>query len=96
VKDTQVRSILKTVAWRLIATTTTMIVAYVFTGEVILAVEIGSVEAIAKIVLFYVHERVWERVRWGRRPIHSIPVKGELTEDELNNVEEKLQDMGYL
>ena len=56
------RSLVKTLSWRVTATTTTFLIAWTITGDVGAGVAIGGVEAVAKLLLYYWHERVWERV----------------------------------
>lgn len=65
-KASRKRSILKTATWRVVATLTTTLIAYIFTGKLLVAIEIGSVEVIAKTVLYYLHERAWEQTDWGQ------------------------------
>jgi uncharacterized membrane protein len=59
-RETHVRSLLKGLSWRLVASLTTFVIAYAITGSTRVAVEIGIVEAIAKIVFYYMHERAWQ------------------------------------
>ncbi|MCH7532267.1 MAG: DUF2061 domain-containing protein [Gemmatimonadetes bacterium] len=61
--DSRGRSILKSLSWRIVATATTILIVLAFTGEIELAVTIGGVEIVAKLLIFYVHERTWQRVR---------------------------------
>jgi adenylylsulfate kinase len=63
--DTRARSIAKSLSWRATATATTMVIVLRFTGELHLAVAVGGVEVFAKLAIFYAHERVWQRLRWG-------------------------------
>ena len=58
--ETRLRSLLKGLSWRIIATLTTVIVAYAITKDTAVALEIGGVEAIAKIAFYYMHERAWQ------------------------------------
>ena len=58
--DSNLKSITKSVSWRLVGTLDTMVISYFITGQLVLAVSIGSIEVISKIVLYYLHERVWE------------------------------------
>ena len=60
------RSLLKAVSWRTTGTIDTMIVSYVVTGQVKLAVSIGFIEVFTKIFLYYLHERFWNRLSFGR------------------------------
>ncbi len=96
-QDSKRRSVLKTITWRITATLTTMTVVYLFTGEVLLSVGVGSVEALSKVVFFYLHERLWERVKWGKHPLSVIPIrKSDLTEEDVEIIREKLRELGYL
>jgi uncharacterized membrane protein len=52
-------SIMKTFSWRLIATLTTFLLAWLFTGNLDTALKIGGVEFFAKMVFYYLHERGW-------------------------------------
>ena len=58
-KDSHLRSILKGISWRIIATCTIIIIAYFKTGDVTLALEIGAIEFFIKFLLYYLHERAW-------------------------------------
>ena len=60
------RSIVKAVTWRIIGTLDTFLLSLLVTGNAKYAVSIASVEALTKIILFYLHERVWRMVRWGQ------------------------------
>lgn len=53
------RHIAKTITWRVIATTTTFTLAWLFTDDLEVAAAIGGTEAILKMVLYYLHERAW-------------------------------------
>lgn len=55
------KSALKTLTWRVLASTDTLIIAWVLTGSFTLAGSIMSVEIVTKMVLYYAHERVWAR-----------------------------------
>ncbi|MDY6864616.1 MAG: DUF2061 domain-containing protein [Halobacteriota archaeon] len=65
-KDTRYRSLVKTLSWRLIAVMITTTVAYSLTRNIFLSASVGSLDSIAKIFFYYVHERTWENVKWGR------------------------------
>ena len=60
------RSFAKAVSWRVIGSLDTFILSFLVTGSGKYAISIASVEALTKIALYYVHERVWRKVRWGR------------------------------
>jgi hypothetical protein len=51
-----------------------------------------------RLILYYYHERIWERISWGtiKHPLASLPVKHKLTLDDLDIVRERLRSLGYL
>ena len=52
-------SLLKTLSWRIIGTIDTMIISYILTGKLDIAVSIGGIEVVSKMILYYLHERAW-------------------------------------
>ena len=62
------RSLLKTVSWRATGTIDTLLISYVVTGNFRVAGAIASIEVITKMVLYYLHERAWDRLPIGREP----------------------------
>lgn len=56
------RSLTKAVTWRIIGTTDTTILGWIFTGNPLTGLKIGFAEVLTKTVLYYFHERVWYRV----------------------------------
>ncbi|WP_295055390.1 DUF2061 domain-containing protein [Sulfuricurvum sp.] len=65
-KDKHYRSIIKAISWRTVGTIDTMVVSYFITGNLVMAVSIGSVEVLTKMVLYYFHERAWDKTNFGR------------------------------
>mgnify|MGYP000515670854 CR=1 FL=1 len=59
--DSAAKSLLKTISWRIVGTLDTMCIAYILTGEIGMAVSIGSIEVFTKMILYFVHERVWNK-----------------------------------
>mgnify|MGYP006086608321 CR=1 FL=1 len=59
------RTATKTATWRVLASADTMLLGYLFTGNIATAISIGGFEVITKLVLYFFHERYWARVRWG-------------------------------
>ena len=57
------RSLAKTISWRVLGTVDTFLLSWVITGEWHLAAAIGGTEVVTKMVLYYLHERAWNRVR---------------------------------
>ena len=65
-KDQPRRSLLKAISWRATGTVDTIVVSFLVTGRLKLAFSIGFVELFTKIGLYYLHERVWNRIGFGR------------------------------
>lgn len=64
-RDSHLRSVLKGITWRFLATATTIGIAYLVTGEVGAAFTIGAFEFFAKLLIYYLHERAWLLVPQG-------------------------------
>lgn len=64
-RESQLRSILKAITYRVTGTITTAIITFWVTGEIMLALAVGSIEPFVKIIVYYVHERLWQRVPIG-------------------------------
>ena len=65
-EDTKVRSICKTVSWRVTGSSATFLIAWAIGGNLAIAGTIALIQILANTVLYYVHERVWNIVTWGR------------------------------
>ena len=74
-KDSPLRSISKSISWRIIATATTFVISFIifnnYTEKSINesmenAGIIASIEFIAKIIFYYLHERMWANINWGK------------------------------
>ncbi|WP_460219924.1 DUF2061 domain-containing protein [Psychroserpens sp. MEBiC05023] len=60
------RTLVKTISWRVLGTLDTVLISYLITGTLTLAFSIGFVELVSKLVLYYVHERAWNKIKWGK------------------------------
>ena len=65
-QDSHSRSLAKAVSWRITGSIDTLILSFVFTGNVKVAGSIALAEMVTKMALYYLHERAWARV--GSRP----------------------------
>ncbi|MCH2062835.1 MAG: DUF2061 domain-containing protein [Roseibacillus sp.] len=65
-KESKARSLLKAVSWRVIATITTILIAWLVYGDIRPALAIGGIEFFAKFLVYYLHERLWQIVPRGR------------------------------
>jgi len=68
-EDKPVKSALKAVTWRIVGTIDTMIISYIITGKMTVALSIGSIEVFTKMILYYFHERLWAH-------IHRLRIRG--------------------
>ena len=59
------RSIVKTLSWRALGTIDTILISYFITGNIGMAAAIGSIELVTKMVLYYFHERAWNKSSFG-------------------------------
>ena len=60
------RSLAKTISWRFIATLTTIFLIYLFTKNLTISLGVGVVEILSKMILYYFHERTWDKIKWGK------------------------------
>ncbi|MDT0556634.1 DUF2061 domain-containing protein [Patiriisocius hiemis] len=60
------RHIAKTVTWRIVGTLDTIILSWIITGDLLTGVKIGFAEVITKMVLYYLHERVWFKINLSK------------------------------
>ena len=60
------RSVAKAVSWRVIGTLDTLLISYLLTGEVAVAASIASIDFVTKMFLYFFHERLWNKINWGK------------------------------
>jgi uncharacterized membrane protein len=65
--ETTRRSLVKTVTWRVTGSSAVFVIGWIFTGNLGLAGTIALVQLVVNTVLYYFHERIWNRVNWGRK-----------------------------
>ncbi len=65
-RDIRIRSLLKTITWRILASLDTFLIAWFVSGSISVGGWIATIEVITKIILYYFHERAWNRVKWGQ------------------------------
>ena len=64
--ETGLRSLVKAYSYRMCGTTTTVIISYIVTGKVVVSLAIGATEIIIKPLVYWLHERLWNKISWGR------------------------------
>ena len=74
-KDSPTRSITKAITWRIIASTTTFVVTFVIFNQAAdktmsesleIASYVGIIDMVAKLFFYYLHERMWANITWGK------------------------------
>ena len=64
--DTTRRSLVKTISWRITGSSATFLIAYLISGNISIAGTIAAIQLTANTILYYIHERVWNKIRWGQ------------------------------
>tara|TARA_Y100000768_G_C23944761_1_gene666999 strand:- start:603 stop:1040 length:438 start_codon:yes stop_codon:yes gene_type:complete len=65
------RSLLKSITWRIIASLDTFLLSYLITNRFDWATSIAIFEIITKAIIYYFHERLWNKIKWGRVNINA-------------------------
>ena len=96
--DTKKRSWAKSIIWRVIGIILLGAISYLITGN---WKEMTSITVLfhgIRVIMYYYHERLWERVSWGRlqHPLAELLVKSELTPEDIEVIRERLKHLGYL
>jgi uncharacterized membrane protein len=65
--ESHIRSIVKALTWRVIATLVTIFVAWTILGDVGHALEIGLLDTVIKLGAYYGHERAWDKIALGKK-----------------------------
>ena len=60
---------MKAISWRALATCTTVLLVFIFTRRLVVSIEVGMAELVIKTFLYYLHERLWEWIRFGKARI---------------------------
>ncbi len=96
--DTKARSWAKSIVWRIIGIALLGVIAYAITGNWKEMTIITVLFHTIRMVLYYCHERIWERVSWGRlrHPLSELPVKEKPTPEDFKIIAEKLRELGYM
>ena len=64
--DTTARSLFKTISWRITGSGATFTIAYFISGNFSMSGTIAVTQLICNTILYYVHERVWNNIKYGR------------------------------
>jgi uncharacterized membrane protein len=69
--DTNKRSLIKTITWRVTGSSATFLIAYIMTDNFAIAGVIGIVQLISNSILYFIHERAWNQIKWGKTGLKS-------------------------
>lgn len=72
IKSPNKRHIFKTFSWRVVGSLTTLIVAWIVTGDPFTGFKVGIVETLTKMILYYLHEKMWYRISFGLTQRNSM------------------------
>ncbi len=64
--ESKKRSIVKSISWRITAVISTIIIIFIITGNLVLGLSIGIVEILFKSMIYYAHERTWNKIEWEK------------------------------
>lgn len=64
--ESPARSLVKAYSYRCCGTITTMIISFIVTGKIVVSLAIGATEMVVKPFIYWLHERVWNKIKWGR------------------------------
>jgi len=67
--ETHLRSLVKGLGYRLLGTLATVLIALVLTGQLDKSIQIGGLDLVVKILLYYAYERLWNFIGWGKAPV---------------------------
>lgn len=70
------RSLVKAISWRTMGTIDTIFISWIIVGDINFAVSIGGVELFTKMILYYLHERIWSRSKLGL--VKEVPIEFEI------------------
>lgn len=74
-KKNYLRSLFKGISWRMVGTLDTIVISYLVTGSVRFAGTIGSIQIFTQVALYWLHERIWGRIAWGKQKSPRRPCK---------------------
>lgn len=65
--DSASRSLAKTVSWRITGSGATFGISYLISGDFVIASTIATIQLIANTILYFIHERIWNKIHWGQQ-----------------------------
>lgn len=66
--ETNARSVAKTISWRITGSSATFLISYAVLGNVAISGTIAIIQLTFNTLLYFVHERIWNKISWGKKP----------------------------
>lgn len=66
ITESRKRSLLKTISWRVLASIDTFLISWLISGKISIGISIATLEVITKLIIYYFHERAWDKIKWGK------------------------------
>jgi uncharacterized membrane protein len=60
------RSLAKTISWRVTGSGATFLITFLVSGDIKIAGTVALIQITANTLLYFLHERVWNKIKWGR------------------------------
>ncbi|MCK4557328.1 MAG: DUF2061 domain-containing protein [Candidatus Aminicenantes bacterium] len=96
--ESRARAWVKSIVWRILGVIILGVISWAITHSwkemTIITILFHGV----RVILYYFHERVWERIHWGRikHPLSNFSLKKELTQEDLKIIHNNLKELGYI
>lgn len=96
--ESRTRSLVKSISWRIIGIVMQAAITYAFTRSWGDTLGITGIFQSLRFVLYYFHERMWQRILWGRRqhPLAHLTLRADLTTGDVEAIQELLAEQEYL
>lgn len=66
ITESRKRSLFKTISWRVLASIDTFLISWLISGKISIGISIATLEVITKLIIYYFHERAWDKIKWGK------------------------------
>ena len=96
--ESHARAWVKSIIWRLLGIVILGTISWIITKSLKEMSMITLLFHSIRVILYYFHERIWERISWGRfkHPLSIFPVKKEINPEDLKLIQGQLRKLGYL
>jgi len=64
--ESNLRSVVKAVSWRITGSGATFLIGFLISGNITVAGSIASIQLVANTILYFIHERIWNQIKWQK------------------------------